>query len=86
MVILEEKNIKKEFFDYIYTDIFVDWASYGFNKSHSTCYSIIAYITGWLKCKYPYHYYSVILRGCESDPTKTSKIINEMNILGIDIV
>ena len=85
MVILEEKNIKKEFFDYIYTEIFVDWAEYGFNKSHSACYSVIAYITAWLKAKYPYNFYAVLLRDCESEPTQTSKIINEMNLLGIDI-
>lgn len=86
MIILDEHNIKKEFFDFIYKEIFVDWASYWFNKSHSACYSVIAYITGWLKTKYPYHYYSVILRWFESQPSLTAKVINEMNILGIDIV
>lgn len=84
--ILNEKGIKKEFFDYIYYEILVDWASYGFNKSHSACYSVIAYITGWLKAKFPYHFYSTLLRDFESDPTKVAKIINEMNILWIDIV
>lgn len=84
--ILNEKGIKQDFFDYIYYEILVDWASYGFNKSHSACYSVIAYITGWLKAKYPYHFYSTLLRDFESEPTKVAKIINEMNILGIDIV
>lgn len=83
--ILEWLDIKMDFFDYIYYEIFLDWASYWFNKSHSTCYAVIAYISWWLKYYYPYEFYSALLRTKEWEPESIWKIINEMNILWIEI-
>lgn len=83
--ILEEKDIKLDFFDYIYYEILLDWASYWFNKSHSTCYAVIAYISGWLKYYYPYEFYTALLRTKEWEPDWIWKIINEMNILWIQV-
>lgn len=83
--ILESKWINMDFFDYIYYEIFLDWASYWFNKSHSTCYAVVAYISGWLKYYYPYEFYTSLLRTKEWEPDWIWKIINEMNILWIHI-
>jgi DNA polymerase-3 subunit alpha len=44
--------------------IWSDWeafASYAFNKSHSTCYAYIAYQTGWLKAHYPSEFMAALL-------------------------
>ena len=42
------KNVAAEIFDMI-----EKFASYGFNKSHSVAYSVIAYMTAYLKARYP---------------------------------
>jgi len=44
--------------------IWTDWeafASYAFNKSHSTCYAFVAYQTGYLKAHYPAEYMAAVL-------------------------
>ena len=46
------------------TKIWADWesfASYAFNKSHSTCYALIAYQTAYLKAHYPAELMAAIL-------------------------
>jgi len=83
--ILEEKWVLKELFDYIYTDILLDWASYWFNKSHAMTYSIIAYVTWWLKKKYKEEFFVSLLRIYENDPEKVSLLVSEMNILDVEI-
>ncbi|MDR1520058.1 MAG: DNA polymerase III subunit alpha, partial [Planctomycetota bacterium] len=37
------------------------FAGYGFNKSHSACYALIAYQTAWLKCHYPREFMAALL-------------------------
>jgi len=39
------------------------FAGYGFNKSHSTAYALIAYQTAYLKCHYPLEYMAAVLTG-----------------------
>ncbi|MEO6869451.1 MAG: DNA polymerase III subunit alpha, partial [Ginsengibacter sp.] len=44
--------------------IWADWesfAQYAFNKSHSTCYAIVAYQTAWLKTHYPSEFMAAVL-------------------------
>jgi DNA polymerase-3 subunit alpha len=44
--------------------IWTDWesfAQYAFNKSHSTCYALVAYQTAWLKAHYPSEYMAAVL-------------------------
>ena len=44
--------------------IWTDWeafAQYAFNKSHSTCYALVAYQTAYLKAHYPGEYMSAVL-------------------------
>ncbi len=44
--------------------IWVDWesfAQYAFNKSHSTCYALVAYQTAYLKAHYPSEYMAAVL-------------------------
>jgi len=46
------------------TKIWNDWkafAQYAFNKSHSTCYALVAYQTAWLKAHYPAEYMASVL-------------------------
>ena len=48
------------------------FASYGFNKSHSAAYAMIAYQTAWLKSYYPAEYYAANL---SSDTTDTDRVV-----------
>lgn len=42
-------------------DLIEKFAGYGFNKSHSAAYALIAYWTAWLKKMYPKHYYAALM-------------------------
>jgi DNA polymerase III alpha subunit len=48
-------------------DLFVTWGQYGFNKSHSVCYSVIAYACAWLKHHYPLEWWCSVLRNASKE-------------------
>jgi len=53
-------------------DLMEKFAGYGFNKSHSAAYALIAYQTAWLKAHYPAEFMAAVL---SSDMDKTEKIV-----------
>src|SRR5690606_17408907 len=53
-------------------DLMEKFAGYGFNKSHSAAYALIAYQTAWLKAHYPAAYMAAVL---SSDMDRTEKVI-----------
>ncbi len=73
--------------------IWKDWeafASYAFNKSHSTCYAFVAYQTAYLKAHFPGEYMASVLTHNRTDQTKLTFFLKEckrMNVavLGPDI-
>lgn len=73
--------------------IWLDWekfASYAFNKSHATCYSLIAYQTAWLKANYMAEYMAAVLSRNLSNITEITKFMDEckalkLNVYGPDI-
>ena len=48
------------------------FAGYGFNKSHSAAYALVAYQTGWLKTHYPAQFMAATM---SSDMDKTDKVV-----------
>ncbi len=59
-----ERALKKGFAAEVLDKIWSDWeyfGNYAFNKSHSTCYAIVAYQTGYLKANYPVEYMAAVL-------------------------
>ena len=69
--------------------IWEDWekfASYAFNKSHSTCYSLIAYQTGWLKANYPSEYMAALLSRNISDIAEITKFMDECRRMGMQVL
>ncbi len=56
----QEKGVTKKQAEDIFDNI-LKFAGYGFNKSHSTGYSIIAYQTAYLKTYFPVHYMAAVL-------------------------
>jgi DNA polymerase-3 subunit alpha len=53
-------------------DLMEKFAGYGFNKSHSAAYALIAYQTAWLKAHYPAAYMAAVL---SSDMDHTDKVV-----------
>lgn len=53
-------------------DLMEKFAGYGFNKSHSASYALIAYQTAWLKAHYPAEFMSAVL---SSDMDRTEKVL-----------
>lgn len=66
-----------------------DWeafASYAFNKSHSTCYAYIAYQTGYLKAHYPSEFMAALLSRNLSDIKQITLYMNECKRMGIRVL
>ena len=69
--------------------IWKDWeafASYAFNKSHSTCYAWIAYQTAYLKAHYPAEYMAAVLSNNMSDIKQVTFFMEECKRMGLDVL
>ncbi|MEP1094779.1 MAG: DNA polymerase III subunit alpha [Cyclobacteriaceae bacterium] len=69
--------------------IWKDWeafAAYAFNKSHSTCYSVVAYHTGYFKANYPAEYMASVLTHNQSNIDKVSFFMEECKNRGIKVL
>ena len=69
--------------------IWKDWeafASYAFNKSHSTCYALVAYHTAYLKAHYPAEYMASVLTHNKSDQTKLTFFLRECKRMDIPVL
>ena len=68
--------------------VWVDWeafASYAFNKSHSTCYAFVAYQTAYLKAHYPSEYMAAVLSNNLSNIDKITFFMQECNAMNINV-
>jgi DNA polymerase-3 subunit alpha len=67
-------------------DLMAKFAGYGFNKSHSAAYALIAYQTAYLKAHYPAQFLAALL-SCDVDNTdKVVKYFNECKQMKIDVL
>ena len=69
--------------------IWKDWesfASYAFNKSHSTCYAWIAYQTAYLKAHYPAEYMASVLSNNMNDIKTVSFFMEECKSMGLKVL
>jgi DNA polymerase III subunit alpha len=69
--------------------IWKDWeafASYAFNKSHSTCYAWIAYQTAYLKAHYPAEYMAAVLSNNMSDIKQVTFFMEECKRMGLEVL
>jgi DNA polymerase III subunit alpha len=62
------------------------FAGYGFNKSHSAAYALIAYWTAYLKAHYPRQYMAALLTSEVQNTDKVIRYINESRDMGISIL
>lgn len=77
---LSEKEAKPIF------DTMEKFAEYGFNKSHSAAYSVVAYQTAWLKANYPAEYMAALLTSNIGKIEKLTEFIEEARRMGIDVL
>ncbi|MCD8102802.1 MAG: DNA polymerase III subunit alpha [Alistipes sp.] len=69
--------------------IWSDWeafASYAFNKSHSTCYAYVSYQTAYLKAHYPSEFMAALLSRNFSDIKKLTFFMDEAKRMGIQVL
>src|SRR5256884_745144 len=73
------KKIEKIF------DLMAQFAGYGFNKSHSAAYALLAYHTAYLKTYYPVDFMAALLTSITGDTDSVVKYINECREMGIAV-
>src|SRR2546423_6740653 len=67
-------------------DLMEQFAGYGFNKSHSAAYALLAYHTAYLKTHYPVEFMAAMLSAETGNTAKIVKYINECRELGIPVL
>ena len=69
--------------------VWKDWeafASYAFNKSHSTCYAYIAFHTAYLKANYPACFMASVLSNNMSNISDVTKFLRECKRMGLEVL
>ncbi len=79
------RGVSDELANYIF-DQMETFAGYGFNKSHSAAYALIAYQTGWLKAHYPAAFMAAVLSADMDTTDKIAAFISECRKMQIDIL
>jgi DNA polymerase-3 subunit alpha len=76
---LPDKKVGKIF------DLMEQFAGYGFNKSHSAAYALLAYQTAYLKTHYPVEFMAALLTSVSGSTDDVVKYINECREMGIPV-
>jgi DNA polymerase-3 subunit alpha len=69
--------------------IWKDWeafAEYAFNKSHSTCYALIAYQTAYLKANYPAEYMASVMSNNINNTKQITLFMEDCKSIGVDVL
>lgn len=66
-------------------DIMLKFAEYGFNRSHSAAYSVVAFQTGYLKANYPEEYMAAVLTNNMNDIKKVTFFMEECRRMGVKV-
>ena len=66
-------------------DLMEKFAGYGFNKSHSAAYALVAYQTAWLKAHYPAAFMAAVLSADMDTTDKVVRLIDECRQLAITV-
>ena len=61
------------------------FAGYGFNKSHSVPYALLAYQTAYLKANYPAEYIAASLTAVKRDKDRTAIFLSEARDMGVKV-
>jgi DNA polymerase-3 subunit alpha len=67
-------------------DLMEAFAGYGFNKSHSATYAVVAYQTAYLKANYPAHFMAALLTIESQNTPKLAMYLGECRELGVTVL
>jgi len=67
-------------------DIMLKFAQYGFNRSHSAAYSVVAFQTAYLKANYPAEYMAAVLTNNMNDIKKVTFFMEECRRMGLNVM
>lgn len=81
----QERGIEKAAAEGIFKDM-ARFAAYGFNKSHSAAYALIAYRTAYLKTHYPREFMASLLTSEISNMDKLMSYVAECREMGIEVL
>jgi DNA polymerase-3 subunit alpha len=80
-----QRQVEEKTATYIF-DLMEKFAGYGFNKSHSAAYALLAYQTAWLKAHYPAAFMSSVLSADMDNTDKVVTFIDECRTMGLSLV
>jgi len=76
-----DESLGRELFGFIQ-----HFAGYGFNKSHSAAYALVAYQTAWLKAHYPAEYMAALLTASKRDKDRTALYLHECRTMSLRVL
>lgn len=76
----------KKFAETVFEKVIEPFAAYGFNKSHATCYAMIAYQTAYLKAHFPAQFMAALLSADASNVDRVSIEVSECEAMGISVL
>ncbi len=80
-----ERGIKKKTAKEIF-DLMAKFADYGFNRSHSMAYAVLAFQTAYLKAHFPAYFYASVLSHEAQDSAKVYKYSTELKSMGLSLL
>jgi len=80
-----DKGYKRETAEKIFA-LIERFAGYGFNKSHSTCYAMLAYQTAWMKANYPVEFMAALMTAESGNIEKIALAVDECHRVGIHVL
>ena len=80
-----ERGVDEATAKYIF-DLMEKFAGYGFNKSHSAAYALVAYQTLWLKTHYPAAFMAAVLSADMDNTDKVVHLIEECRDMGLEVL
>ncbi|MEO7538702.1 MAG: DNA polymerase III subunit alpha, partial [Pyrinomonadaceae bacterium] len=80
-----ERGIKRKTAKEIF-DLMAKFADYGFNRSHSMAYAVLAFQTAYLKAHFPAYFYASVLSHEAQDSAKVYKYSTELKSMGLSLL
>ncbi len=77
-----ERGVEEKLATHIF-DLMEKFAGYGFNKSHSAAYALVAYQTAWLKAHYPAAFMAAVMTADMDNTDKLVVLKDDCNALGL---
>jgi DNA polymerase-3 subunit alpha len=80
-----QNNVDESIATYVF-DLMEKFAGYGFNKSHSAAYALVAYQTAWLKAHFPAEFMAAVMSADMDNTDKVVILIEECRLMNLKIL